>query len=399
MSNKYYIFSIASFFEMGLSFSYSAIPLLAIAFGGSVESISLLTGLVVFSRMPLNLVAGHLSEKYGRFSLMFIGIFMLGVFSLCAIYSKTLLMLGTFGILLSLGAAVYYPSCQALVGDISNGKFLVKNLAGYNTGWCLGAALVAILSPLIVNLWGTRALFGFAVIMVIMSFIFTLIFRRKKKVEKDLNLTFETKNALPHANNSFLLIGRMGLFTGFFAFSAIRLVFPKIASDANWSESTILGVTGFFLIGEGIGVIFGAIKPYWKGKIYPQIIAYIIFILTGLVMCFSRDYILLSIFFFLAGMSTATAYTLTIFHALANPKKRGKKTGFNEALVATGVMSASMFGIIAGFLPKIMPSNNFFIKTGAYINIPFATLSVLGVICLIVCLQQKIKYINCVKRT
>jgi len=385
--NRIIIYLMAFFFESNFSFALSAMPIFASQLGANISQVGLITAIITLAKLPVNLTAGRLSEKTGRFPIMFAGLFLIITFTFLASKSTSLLMLTIFGVLFSFGSAGFYPAFQALIGDISKGNLLTKNVGVFNVGWCTGASFVAISSPFIVRLFltmGIRSLLLVGSCCGLISCVFVIIakFKTLKKNADVVDSVDDVEEVVPKNNSIYLLIGRMSMFTGFFSYGAFRMILPKILLDYGWQDTLILQVTGMFMVGQAIGIIGTAVCPFWKGKVYPQVIAQIIFVISSICVMFYKIPLLLGVCFMFSGIAMSVAYTLALFHAVSVAKKeRGKNTGFHESLVAFGILFACLVGVVAGKFISITGIEGFE-------NLPFC------VIILITCVNFIVFYIK-----
>ncbi len=127
-----------------LSLVQTAMPLLAVRLGATAMTLGTISLAAQTVRLPICFTSGRISERVGRKTLIVpaaCAITLAYVLFARAQSTAQIVLLYTLT-LASIGA--FYPSLQAMIGDVSGRGQLTKNLGAFNIGWCVGGGLAAL---------------------------------------------------------------------------------------------------------------------------------------------------------------------------------------------------------------------------------------------------------------
>lgn len=386
--NRILLFLIPFFFESMVSYFIKGIPFLTIDLGGDQAQIGLISSIIIAAQLPLYFIMGFLTKKFGKYGVMSAGLFLMVVFSILTVFMKNIPLMAVIATICYLGHAIFYPALQALMGDLSDKERMSKDVGIYNMGWCFGASMVGLTSPYICDLFGIKFMFYSAGLCGILASVFLIVNYIQTKNREIVKLEEENNDDnVPKNNDEYLIIGRLGMFLGYFTYTSLTLILPKILLDLNWSESTILFVTGLFVVGQAIGIIGCAFLTFWKGRIFPQYIANIIFILSALLTIVAPIPWVLGTIYFITGLGMSMCYTMALFHAVSSHSSvRAKNTGMHEGVVASGMVGGTLIGSLGGLLVNVTHIDQF-----KYLGFAFIILVVLFNFVYIPFLSKKIK--------
>lgn len=339
--------------ESGLVLLQLAVPLLAVQLHVSWVMLGAIGWVAQAVRTPICFTSGHLSERIGRTRIIVPSAILcsLMIFTLTRATSTAQVMVLYAIALASIGA--FYPPLQALIGDASEQGQLRRNLGMFNVGWCVGGAVAAAAAGLIIGR-GLNVILYIGSACCLAAAVLVLTWRPKPVPHAEIDDTAPRQLApVGEDFGSLLPIARMGHFTGFFGFSIIRILFPKMGIKSfEWSESTIASVAAVFLWGLGIGILLTNVSPWWRGKIWPQIAAQAVMlasaggtalvcspILAGL-----RSPAVIGGLFLVFGVAQSVAYTGALYYGLSSRKGKGTNTGIHESLVAAACVSGCLLG-------------------------------------------------------
>ncbi|HEY3297247.1 MAG TPA: MFS transporter [Armatimonadota bacterium] len=351
---RVYSFIVPACLDGMLGLVQTAIPLLALRFGATALFLGLLGGLPQAIRFPFCLKAGHLSDRIGRTKTIIPAILILLVSCLVftAVRDKWQLLL-TYAILMG-AVGAFNPSVQAFIGDHSTRGGLRKNLAAFNAGWAIGGAVTAVTAGFI---FAVRKDLPFVIGACMMLIILLLIIswsRLKLPAEEDVPL--ESQPEKSDDPNPLLFIARVGHFLGFFSFSAIRSVFPKLGVELHMSEGMIGLLVGIMLVGQAIGMLLVSLGPWWRGKLWPIVMSQLALIGVGFAIFFADNRAVMAAAMFFLGITQVVPYTCSLYYGLESKKNMGKNTGIHEALVAASIISGSLLaGSIAQYVSLRAP--------------------------------------------
>ena len=333
-----------------------AVPLLAVKLGADWVMLGNIGWIAQAIRTPICMTSGRLSERVGRATII------VPSAMVCAIVIAALSQARSIGwvivlyaiALASIGA--FYPPLQALIGDASERGQLRKNLGMFNVGWCVGGAVTAAVAGVLVRS-GLNVLFFVGAGFCFVSAILVLTWRGKRaNAAASAESDEEAADAVGEDFGPLLPIARMGHFVGFFGFSVVRILFVKMGvTSFAWSKETVANVVAIFLWGLSIGILITNVSPWWRGKLWPQVLAQLTMLICAAgaalvcspVLAFARSVVVIGVLFFLFGMAQSVAYTGALYYGLSSRKGKGANTGLHEALVAAGSVSGCLLGGLA----------------------------------------------------
>lgn len=351
--------------ESGLVLMQLAVPLLAVRLGADWVMLGSIGWIAQAIRTPICLTSGHLSERVGRAAIIVPAALLCAAMLVALSRAESItcvIVLYTIA-LASIGA--FYPPLQALVGDASERGQLRKNLGMFNVGWCVGGAVTAAIAGALVTR-GLSVLFYVGAGCCVAAAILVLTWRgRQAPLEADAPSPLG-EGAVGEDFGPLLPIARMGHFLGFFGFSIVRILFPKMGVKSfGWSEATVANVVAIFLWGLGIGILLTNLSPWWRGKLWPQILAQGAMLVSAAgaalvcspLLSFARLPFVIGALFFVFGMAQSVSYAGALYYGLSSRRGKGTNTGIHEALVASasvlgcllGGLSAQRFGVAAPF--------------------------------------------------
>lgn len=354
--------------ESGLVMLQTAMPLLAVRLGASWIVLGTIGWVAQAIRTPVCFTSGHLSERIGRTAITVPAALICGamIFALSrahAIWQVTVLYCFAMA---AIGA--FYPPLQAMIGDVSPLGQLRKNLGMFNIGWCVGGALTAWGAGVLVAS-GLSNLFYVGAVCCVMAALLILTWRARRAPHPN-NLASceagtEPQQAAGDDFGSLLPVSRIGHFTGFFGFSMIRILFPKLGiTEFGWSEATVAKLVAVFLWGLAVGILAASVSPWWRGKLWPQAAAQSAMLVcaVGVALVCSpalaamRAPVLVGTLFFGYGMAQSISYTGALYYGLSSRKGKGTNTGIHEALVSSGcVLGCLVGGIVAQKISVVAP--------------------------------------------
>lgn len=351
----------------------TAMPLLAVDLHASYLLLGTIGWVAQAIRVPFCITSGRISERLGRTTIIVPAAIIAAATIAAHAHARSLT---TVMVLYSIALAAigsFYPPLQALIGDVSRPDELRKNVGMFNVGWCVGGAITAAIAGLLVK-QSLSTVFYVGAGCCTMAAILVLSWRARpvahRAEDEDAN-SGEDYCAL-------LLICRMGHSVGFFGFSVIRILFVKLGRTSFlWTKPTVAFVCAAFLCGLALGILMVNASPWWRGKLWPQVLAQSVMmfsaaavaLLSSPVLSFLRSPASVGALFFAFGMAQSITYTGALYYGLSCGGSKGTNTGIHEAIVAGAAAAGCLFGGIAAQ------------KTDAYA--PFVLLAGLGLICLL----------------
>lgn len=342
-----------------------SLPLVAIRFGANPWFLGMLGWVAQTVRLPCTIGSGMLSDRIGRTRVIIPAAALAVIACLGFAFATDRYQLLLFYILMSASVGMFYPSLQAFIGDHSPKGELRKNLSWFNAGWTIGGAICGLISGYLLIVrqalpFESAALLALVVIPLMAIWSKSPVRRHKPADEAPSDA---------NAPGSLLIIARIGHFVGFFGFAMMRMQFPKLGLELRMSEGTIGLLVGMMLVGQAAGIFIANAGPWWRGKLWPQILAQVMLGISGLILFLVKSPALFGLAFLVQGVGLGIAYTGALYYGLQARTKMGRNTGIHESLVAGGNIAGSFVGgAVAQFVSLRAP------------YLVYATLSVLALV-------------------
>lgn len=330
-----------------------SLPLVALRFGATPWFLGMLGWVAQTVRLPCTIGSGMLSDKIGRTRVVIpaAAIAVLACSGLAIARDNGQLLL--FYVLMSISVGLFYPALQAFIGDHSPRGELRKNLSWFNAGWTIGGSICGLISGYLLII--TQPLpFASAAFVALLTIPLVAIWA-KSPVAK--HRASETAAQSPDDVPGYLLIiARIGHTLGFFGYAMMRMQFPKLAKDMGMGEATIGLLVGLMLVGQAAGIFIANAGPWWRGKLWPQILAQGMLAASGVIVFIVKSPALFGTAFLVQGIGLGIAYTGALYYGLQTRTKMGRNTGIHESLVAAGNITGSFAGgAIAQFVSLRSP--------------------------------------------
>lgn len=361
--------------ESGLVMLQTAMPLLAVRLGASWIALGTIGWVAQAIRTPICFTSGHLSERVGRAAINVPAALVCAAMILALSRAQSIWQVMVLYCVAMAAIGAFYPPLQAMIGDVSPLGQLRKNLGMFNVGWCLGGALTALAAGLLVAS-GLSKLFYVGAACCAMAALLVITWRARRVAVSTVSC-LATDEGCPFRCNEdstqaggddfgpLLLISRIGHFAGFFGFSMIRILFPKLGiTEFGWSEAMVAKLVAVFLWGLAVGILGANLSPWWRGKLWPQATAQLAMLAcaVGIALVCSpafaamREPSLIGALFFVYGMAQSICYTGALYYGLSSRKGKGTNTGIHEALVSSGcVLGCLIGGIVAQNISIVAP--------------------------------------------
>ena len=320
----------------------TALPLLAIRFGASAWFLGMLWWTAQTVRLPCTIGSGILSDRIGRTRVILpaAAVALLACVGFALAENKAQILV--FYILFMAAIGAFYPSLQAFIGDHSPKGELRKNLSWFNVGWAVGGSVCTLAAG---YLLAARKPLPFVLGAVLVFVAIQLVFLwSRAPVARAADAV---PNSIPQADDGpgpLLFIARVGHFLGFFGYAIVRSLFPKLGVGLGMTEGTIGLVVGMMLVGHAAGIFVASAGPWWRGKLWPQILAQAMSLGSALMAFLVESPVLFAVAFLVQGSALGIAYAGALYYGLQARTNMGRSTGIHESLVAAGLILGAFAG-------------------------------------------------------
>jgi MFS family permease len=343
LRTRLYSFAIAAGMDGMLGFVILATPLFAIKLGATAWQLGMLGWVSQLVRVPFTLFSGRISDKIGRMRVIYPSAILgaVGCVGLVFSHSYAAVLVWYTAVMVAMGG--FYPALMAFIGDRSPQGQLRKNLSFFNAGWASSCTVcglaVGVLLPL-----GVWTPFGAGAVLVSLGMLLVFIWSRLPyRSSPDASTEPDPQDA-PASPGPLLLIARIGLFLTVFGFAVITSLFPKLGKELAMSDSKISVIVGMLLVGQAAGIFTAGASPWWRGKLWPHLLAQSATLLAGIVILSTSSSVVFGTAFLVIGTAVGITYSAALYYSLQSRSEMGKNTGIHEAMIAV----ASIAGNLAG---------------------------------------------------
>ena len=256
--------------------------------------------------------------------------------------------------LLGITLSMFWPTYETHLSVNLDQYRATKNLQGFNLGWSSGSVLGCVLGGILFSI-NVKAVFYFDFIVSLIAIY--LIFRyvrenfigRRNSVPVKQENSPETFLRKTHHLKQFLVLGWMATFCVWFSIGIIVWLFPKFATDVGMSASTIGFLRATLGLFEAVVFFLLGLNHRWQYS-FSNLVIYEFMLIFGFVILMMTSTVAWwALSFAIIGISAAFVYSSSLFYSSQAKTKKSEKTGFHEAIVASGALFGIFFGgIISG---------------------------------------------------
>lgn len=333
------------------------------------------------------LIAGPLSDRFGRKKIILLSVLMFSVFSLVCAFATTPLQMALMRFVAGLGLGAVMPNCVTLLAEYMperrKGVMITLMFSGFNIGSGLGGFIAAAL--LTHYNWTAVLIFGGAVPLVLLPFLslllpesaFNLLVRRapREKIAALLNrmgghftqdASFVLNSPRINRNSTISQLFRHGFargtiilwvtyFMGLFVIYLLNGWLPTIMRSGGISLEQAAILAGLFQLGGPLGgIMVGALMDklnarYVIGVVY--LLGCLCLLAQGL---FGFSGAALGVFIFVIGMCINGAQNgLQVYSPAYYPTEiRATGVSWMHGIGRTGaILSSSVGGLLMGAFP------------------------------------------------
>ncbi|MCX7001307.1 MAG: MFS transporter [Candidatus Sumerlaeota bacterium] len=244
--------------------------------------------------------------------------------------------------------ALFFTGVEGLMSDYQDHRMpLARRLGLYCLSWAAGDTVGAFVTGYVKEAFGAEAMFrGFAVVMLVALGVIGVDWLRhghRRFGERPVEVEDIHPEASFHAR-----LGRIGIFFGCIAFSAVTAAFPRFGRDFHGLTEGVIG--NILSVNLFICAFTFIWFPFWKRWQYNaelQIILQLAMV-AGLLMLFVAPrggVYLLRAAFMLFGFGWSASYFFSIYYSLQVPAGHARSGGFHEAVLGLGSLVGPVMAV------------------------------------------------------
>ncbi|MFX0206605.1 MAG: MFS transporter [Candidatus Hodarchaeota archaeon] len=374
LNNKLNCFLAATIsFTIGYSTLIFMLPLYLARLGASQTQIGFLRAIYTLPSFLIPILAGKLSDKYGRIPLILtaqIGFtLVIPFFPMTQEIFQVILIRVTQGFF----EAMWWVSIEVQIADMATPEYRGTVLGRYNASWATGFLLGPFIAGYLLEQYGYTRTFYFAAIIMI-SLIPLILFGAQKPLSSPIqgihddhteDITADPSN-IPYLLPSWITSGTCGGILGI-----VFGLYPVYAETLHISVFQI----GAILLGYGAARIFAfLIANYFMNRLgnRPVMLGGLIFVMSSVLLGLSTNIIVHILVLGLIGMGLGFSYTAALtISSQAPPSLRGKALGKFEVAFSIGLAGMSQIG---GISADWFGLNTPYIICGVFVAIIFLCL-------------------------
>jgi len=238
----------------------------------------------------------------------------------------------------SFAMSLFWPSLENWISLASAPERLKRNVGFFNLSWSPGQ----ILAPFLAGVLFERG--AFLPIWIGASLTLPVAFLLGRFPVRTVDGFAHTASVAKAPSDTFLIVCWLANFSGWFAASIFRSLFPKYGLALGLSPTQI----GAYLLFIGIGQVlfFFVLSRFEEWEKTPSFILWWegIAILSVFCIAFTYQPILWIVSFFLFGCFAATAYSASLFMSLKERGFHGGGSSSHETLIGLGICLGPVIG-------------------------------------------------------
>ena len=323
---------------------YLNLPLRAMALGADAFHLGLVGGVWSLSAICAAVLSGRLSDRIGRDGLMALGPLLSGLATLSLLAVPKLYHVFAVAAAMGVSSALFWPSVEAKVADISGHHEMGDRLSRFNVSWSSGSGLGTVLSGVIAEQSPSLPFVLASALLLLLGVRLAALIRSGEKAGRpEPHPLVETHP--PHKQAAaFLLTSRLVFFGLTFTIGSIRWLFPKLAVSLGMGGTAIGLVLWTVTGGQALGFLGMAWVRQWQYA-FGALLLTLTLPLAGLLIArFASTPLWFGVAFFAVGLSGGLAFNLSLFYSVHAPRARGSNAGLHEAIGGLGWMLGPFLG-------------------------------------------------------
>lgn len=341
-NRQIYAFAFANNFCIAIL--YLNLPLRAMALGADAFHLGLIGGIWSLSAICAAVLCGRLSDRIGRDGLMALGPLLSGLATLSLLAVPKLYHVFAVAAAMGVSSALFWPSIEAKVADLSGSHEMGDRLSRFNVSWSSGSGLGTLLSGVIAE---QSALLPFCVasaVLLLLSLRLALLARFGESEARPADHASVAPPPPHREAAAFLLASRLVHFGLTFTIGSIRWLFPKLAVTLGLHGMAIGLVLGMLTGAQALGFLGMALVRRWQYA-FNALLLSLLLPLAGLALAWwASTPFGFGVAFFAVGLGGGMTFNLCLFYSVQGAHARGSNAGLHEAIGGLGWMLGPFLG-------------------------------------------------------
>ena len=233
-------------------------------------------------------------------------------------------------------AAMFWPVLGAWAGEAADGQELLDDLGKFNIAFSVGMTVGPFFTGGQMGL-STLAAVAFTLIGILAIITFVLQVKEPPR---------QTKVEQPQVGTvpPFVLVGWIANFANFTAVGIVRILFPKMALELGISSFGIGTLFGLFYLAWLVTFVIMRVHSGWQYNPAPLYLLQGVGIGGFAILWQARSSVGLALGLVLFGICVAMTYYSSLFYCQDGQPDRGRKTGFHEFFLGSGMLIGPFVG-------------------------------------------------------
>ncbi|MGI6559665.1 MAG: MFS transporter [Limnochordia bacterium] len=287
-------------------------------------------------KILLSVYFGHLSDQIGRKPLLVASCLILASAVMLLLLPGSLTVVYLSFMLAGVTAAMFWPVLGAWAGEGADGQELLDDLGKFNIAFSVGMTVGPFITGGLMGL-STLAAVAFTLIGILAIITFVLQVKEPPR---------QTKVEQPQVGTvpPFVLVGWIANFANFTAVGIVRILFPKMALELGISSFGIGTLFGLFYLAWLVTFVIMRVHSGWQYNPAPLYLLQGVGIGGFAILWQARSSVGLALGLVLFGICVAMTYYSSLFYCQDGQPDRGRKTGFHEFFLGSGMLIGPFVG-------------------------------------------------------
>ncbi|MEN6642664.1 MAG: MFS transporter [Armatimonadia bacterium] len=293
--------------------------------------------------VPISLLSGHLSDRWGRRCITIIAsaICMVAWFGMAA--STSIVQLLVLALAYGSGLGLLWPPVEAWLADLSGGsaRLLNRHLGLFNIAWTGGLMAGPLVAGIAWESWNV-ATFGAAGGVALVCLLIAVFTPTAPPADTHIAPPSHVDTSRVWA---FLLVSWCGVLGLSFCRGLIGTAFPNLAKTIGYSER-LIGFLVFVLAGgQGLTFFITRLTTGWQFRLWPLGVSMVTVIGAMVLSGLTGNPWVFAATFTVIGAALGVVYMAGITYAMmSEPERRGQRAGLHEAIMGTGLVTGPFLG-------------------------------------------------------